>query len=128
MQKTFTIDNSNDIAESRKAARDLLIELRAPISEQSRLSWLVDHLGRQILLYGGHNDLILSSVLSQDGERNGFQINCGGAWLRPLGRLYQSHLVSPSLTYRDIVTYNEGHDPTLTIITWITEPTTEENS
>lgn len=114
------LDGIKDIAQLRKITRELMQDIHAPIQEQSRVSWLTDFIGRQILLYGDTRSLLLEKIHSEDEELYGLLIKCHGQWLRTAGYYYERHLMIPNLAHSDVVKYIEDEkQPILTIISWV---------
>lgn len=113
------IDALSDLAQLRKVTRQLMQNLQASVQEQSRVSWLTDFIGRQVLLYSEYHLITLQVVIDVQANLSGLQIECKGSWLHSQGRFYASHLFIPSLSKRDTVRYVDGGSPKLTITAWV---------
>jgi hypothetical protein len=113
------LTSQNDLVQLRNLVRRMMQQLEAPIKDQSRVSWMVDYMGRQVLMFSRGTPVQLSAI----NERGcmGLKVICQGAWLRPLGYFYSRHLLIPHLAKSDTVQYMDGINPKLTIISWIND-------
>src|SRR5687767_2510326 len=115
--KSIRIDTQNDIVQLRNVVRRMMQQLQAPVYDQSRVSWMVDYVGRQILMFARTKPVKLVPVEEQG--RVGLKMVCEGSWLRPMGYFYSRHLLIPHMADSDTVQYIDGTHPELTIISWI---------
>lgn len=115
------VRTQDDLAQLRKVAREILQRLEAPLREQSRISWMIDHFGRQILLFNKGSSIYLTSVEDPThSHQKGLQMRCEGAWLRSMGNMYKHRLMIPNLHPQDGVKFVDGPDPMLMVTAWLT--------
>jgi hypothetical protein len=113
--KSIAIKDLKDIPELRYMARVIMQECHTSLREQIRVSWFVDYLARQMLLYGEQCSFDLVKV--EVNEVMGLRIICSGTWPHYMKVLFKHHIM-PMASAQDEIEFVQGATPQLKVTTW----------